>query len=140
MPTLRVIFITLVLALFAMGQQVCCCLMTPAANALLGQHAAAGHGCCSHHETDQASDAVPVHSPADHDCDCRLSRLVALTDVKPRLAMDLPAPVWVFAAVGVDASHGLPAFGGRAFHDHATALHASGPPRTPLAQRVLLTI
>lgn len=150
MTSLRPILVSLAICFVALAQQLCCCLVAPTVNSLLAADSAAAHGhCCNHDSHDEApadrhGDQDSLPSP--HECECRLGRSIVQIEAKVRLFADsdndpgvpqMDTAAAVLTVVWRTDPFAVPA---RAGPSPGSAAGPSGPPATPLALRVLLTV
>lgn len=154
MRSFRPIFVSVIVALVAIAQQMCCCAVGPMVHdSCMKSTPEAGHRCCHHDPDHDSASGLQTSSehdhPTHHDCDCRHLRTLIPLETKVRLVVDgdgdpaafgscSPTGAWWFAALCPEFdSHTARA---RAGPWPGTALPPIVAARTPLAQRVLLTI
>jgi hypothetical protein len=149
MSSLRPIFTALTICLVALAQQLCCCLVAPAVTSLLAADSAAPGHCCHHHcgdEDPSDHDDGQDKLPDPHDCECRLGRHLAQIDAKVRPFADpdndpgVPQVILAAALTMAPWQSDPFAIAARAGPSPGSSARPAGPPATPLAQRVMLTV
>lgn len=154
MPGLRPILVSVIVALVATAQQLCCCVVAPEGPLSIGSaQSGSKHLCCDHsgnrHDSDHRDHHDDGGGPAHHDCDCRVARTLIPVENKARLFGDGDGEPASFGVLPIDGAWWITAMCAGCCTGSAMARAGPWPPGdhlprgrtcTPLAQRVLLTI